>query len=1314
MGGDSHLLDSILAEKSPSERSLKFRFFLLAVTFKHASFQTLWWNIFLYGLESILHIYPVAYPILARGSTIEASFQDLESIFPFSPLLHSLTSLVSVIFFFSFVVIAMAFCIISFFLCLNETKNIIYLHYALDPRYHLVLIPIIAACFRFSMSIIFFTSRSTTVMIVLSIIFNIVLIPYLFIVCIMNYTNNNSFSKPNIAHAQWFSCLSLYYPIYLFGHSYAGFCSFSLLTHFGIMVLVVSSISSLFMGIFTLHTLPFLHFMGNQVFAARMFLSAFFGFFAAFAVFDHIIYPNFVYALIPLFSIIFYSMTSHYVSQKKQVIQSLLNSAFHNPSLVMNESFINSTFSSIGSNANLQLCIKEIILSSKHSDLLDKLLMISLKTYPQENWYFSLCPFLYVLFLTPNNTIYKFFLHLLSLNQFGFQIEYSLFQFVYFWMMASKVESPIIFSEINEYREKVLEYLISRRDFWDSSLSANYPSYANSLIKMADSFRIIENKIEELQVMFPYSPTILYESSLFYHDFTNGYKKSNYYFKRAQTIAEYSSIHVSREMWDSYELFFARNSDLTKQQKKNNDIYSVLSFIDYSSLLTRKGVSLNVKDHYFSTLTHQYTVNANVKPINPKYDNSKMYCLYSCFFCFVFSFWLFFYLHFKDFRSRERDHNRMLNILELIEQTTEMNYIVSFATQSINSFLLNGNHQKWSYDQNDLFCFLSNISSVLLNLIDNYYYNYTKITPFIITGLCQDSENNCSIHFFYSSIHHYLLMLSEANSLSIGFDKEQEFVFSQLLQQISIIMDRIYSGLIDYQNRNLLNSINDIKVSFLVIITLELLFFLIMSMTFWKLLESMHQSIFSVIGTCQPPIAKKLMVKFNKVINFYHEYPKVEDTLHQMNIGILMLLVIFPLVLYQAFIIIRVYKLKLIKLSSQKFNNEIPFTNSSSKIFSLSIFMAQNISSRGIICLNDIIYMYYVKDMQVIKERTRIRAIYKIVFLRRYRIFNFISLWASFLLHFIFIKRALYEFGLIKTGKNVIKEIPQNAIQSNPVMKKLLSYNGLSSKDVYKYQEDLQKMPEDFENIEILCIQDSQWDDDVPNFPLQFVSLLELHDRLYSLFPSQIKTIDSFFNRKKTSVVLCNMKDLVYELRFDSSYIFLIIINDSERLYHHLQTEIENRLVESIEKIQLNRLDMKNIKWREIILIEFHGKNIVNNISNLLNEFKNLDIIDFQTNRLCLVASDRSIVKSVLSHIHNYIETIKCIVHEVDSLYSYSVMHSSKEYIMKRKQLFIPFDSLILAIKYIPLGSIYYTQNFISENEDNYQRTVINGLTLYY
>lgn len=1251
----------------------------------------------------------MAYPILGRGTTLSISLSKTESIYPLSPVLHSLTSLVTTVFGFSWTVVAMYAAVISFNLCLVFPKLLMYFHYFFDPRIHLWFMPHIAACFRFSIHVLMDFNNQSTVKNAFCVLFVAILVPYLIIISVLNLSSSNSFYNPSFGHAQWFSSLSLFFPIYLFFYSFVGFACFYTSVYVEIFNLLVFVVISFSFGYFCISQLPLMHFIGNEVFATRFFLSSFLGIVAIMSVSGYALYPNFVFSLIPFFSAFIYYIVYRIIRKKRLMIRRILEDIEDTSNNELDIDSLSSVLQSYASPENLKLLYKEVINSSHRLINSHNLLKIAISNYPEEKWFFALAPFLYSLFLEANNDVYRIFLHLLSSCRLGFHIEYSIFQFVYYWAMSSKFASPIIQREVNQYRLLTLKYVYEQKLFWKSAVDNDIECYESHKFQMYHSFSNMKRSLKRLLILFPNSPLVLYEASLFYHDFANKFEKSHNFFQKAEMLVNSHKGSFVYGLNHHYQLFFPTFLDRSNIKKDKALSYSVISFFDSSKQLNRRGMTIGIIDQYLSTLTHPYTIPMSVNQIEPSFDRRNTLVFYSVFTAIIISYISLFGIHFYIFKSQEVEYNAYLNIIDSMNDTLAFYKVFHITKYCAYSYFHVNNHTyDWIPHNSTVLHYLSNFSSTLLP----YYYKFnSRINSILSTNysislaLENCSSKSCSFPFLFGIIHNHLIQMSESSVFLENPSNIDIFEFNWIYNDMDGLIRVVFSDLIRIlRSTSSLNS-DYIYISFILIMASEISITIFGGILMYQLLSNLSFNIYTILRTCQPPILKEMLTKYDKIITYFKINPESMEIKYSPSI-------VFPIIIMFGFLIL--YPLSIVLHLWYYRNNEITYpslpmknivSSQSLKLFLLSLLIENNISNTNLIeigsTISDFSHFFSVLPSNYSLNISS-GDFFSLVFLRYNQVLNFISLWISCFGFFLFLYHLKINLQMINLGKSLIKQIPLRAVQSSPVMKKLHQKDGLLPDEVMKFSEDVFITPTDFLDFGFISLDESD----------QVIYSSEAVESLLGVTPSKLTTIreqvlfisnefvneiEDFFNKTSRFLLVSNSQDRALVLQFDGSYMNITIMNENNQMEKVLIYLKEKRIIKAFDF--LHRIKMENSFTGNAIILMFFAPDteVLREVTKMVYDIGDTQFLDGRNRRIVFAMQESvySADKALFC-----IKMIKNTAIQATSLLHVGILRSNpilkgKESQDRCRPMFDDYADALIALKTQTLGSPIITEQFL-------------------
>ncbi|KAK8881666.1 hypothetical protein M9Y10_004426 [Tritrichomonas musculus] len=1227
----------------PNYIGLKWRFFEFSIILKSASINYSFLYVLFYVLEFIASVFPALYVISGYNSELQPKYPPGKTMLPYWNFFNKFIPefiyvetwlyIQSVLFF---------FILVLFFICFMAPRQCYFLHIFLNIQIHLILFPL--TCGAFSYDIYYFLYLPADGAGLIPTILHFVLFCFYFcLIVILFFAESNSIISPHYGVAQWFSLFPLHYPFLLFFVTFSGFQMMNLIFISRHILLLLTIIFLAISAIITFIDMPFVLFVANEIYVAKS-LTCIIIF-----IFDNLMASNIlqgrrklIFSMLPLlFAVIFF--ITHLLFKVKRVA---LTKMFTN--LSENDSFEPLDIN-IKSASKMCIIVKLCIVSGQKIVISPKFVQYCLERFPDNEWFISYVAFLYVVVWNASEDVYKFLLHLLSLDVFNIATQYTLYQFVYCFMQTAQITSPAIHRKLQKYRHLVLKFVVAHKNFWMAAIEQNYDAFNVANDQMGVLMSKVEFFIKQLKLLYPLCPVIHCERSLFEADFHHNYSKSDYYYQKAAALLDHSNVFINSTFFYHYSLFFPgvqRTSNDTRSQNSGNNNkednsseYCYLSFFENNDNALRSSVSLSIHDQYITSLTHTFHQRKEIPKIDPKFDTtSRRLYLMILLLLPVIIFGIFIY---------QVMINRFLN--RCLDEYNEMNTFLI----DTKKFRKNLNIAEFdlllaiNVSLNEMF-FNFTINHLDLIRIDlqNYKYMYDTSENKIrdaISYIENSIEHNVSLSILFSKLNTYMMSarsLQPSNESSVVVMNETELIesFNMTYQFI----DRIYFEFIDFFCDIEKNEMKNLKIQTFVIIAIEIFPFTIGILICHHLMKKTQNDVFDIIKTGQPPILYYIAHQFDKIISYQKsQYPALKQYRRPTIILPLILIILFFLI-PNVMTLVVTYKNK---IETPSKNTLMPILQPSeiavnSYFLMVTVEMTRRNKSENS-CVHDFFNGFNTTYSQGIQkvEMSFYNTSHHLVVISKVAFIVIIPLllW--------------YGVNLVNTAKHwkirkyMLQFIPSHVSHSNPIFHELLKEGKVMNTTVKEFWSELKTPPSNFDFFCIIQYNSNESvvkiTGNIKNFIEKVPSTLgDLRDELLLLFENENEQINEFFNAKILNSCLAlslpNGKDVTFS--FASDPISLIIKDDHLNTENNMKQRISRHLDDYLSQRRMTATNI--IEKCILILIDCFDQKILNEVSEKVVTFQSLKIIDSRYNKLVIMIQLTDQITSEISEFADQMENV--------------------------------------------------------------------------
>lgn len=1253
--------DRLIDFEKPNPLGIKWRFFLFSIILKNASFQSVSYIAVTSILYITMSILPSFYPILAKYQITEINFSQEEAIFPYSSLLSIISPTILPLK--MCIILSIIFCVASIFcfiICLYEPSFTLYLHLILDIKIHMIFLPWTTGTIGYAIYVASNYDEIDSIGLWYCIIPIFIFPFYIFIISLLNFSDMNSIVKPNSTITGWFVSFPFYQPTIYALISLVGYQCINwprIVTYIGLVIVIIICI---IVGVWALITSPFLLFISNEILATQMFtVSSFFIFSLFFIEFD-VSFTSISVATIPVFSLIIF-LISHFIFQYRSSSFGQILSQINTDLEQLTADSLQATLSPLTHQISLAQIVKEGLLAGNKAVLSEVFIQYCLDCYPNSEWFLGYVAFLYGLIWKNDPSVYRFLLHLLSLDTFSMPIEYTLFQYVYCFMQISQTLSPMIMRRLSKYRETVLKYVVAHKTFWLSAIKSEPKNFQKTKTQMFRLFLDVQKQARVLELMFPFCPCVRCELSLYEADLAHNIINADNQYTIASSLLRNNSEFVTSSLFDYFMIYFP-NTRRYFQQIQEDPVdpnqYRFLSFQEHYNDAHRQGISLNPNDTYLTSLTHTFTMSRNQPQIDPKVDRIRLF-----FTKFVLLFTILVYIGLIIFHHMidpglvdSIDSIESLN--DILNATTHFRYDINRIQFDVDLLMniINCTYSDGCDDYN-LFLFVMEHLSYAESSILSYKYKldsfeYLKENTSIID--CCDNIN-CSFSYLFGVIHEICLFFLNSNEVKnvskIGLHHNMNLITQSLAKVIDNIYDLVYKVFVDKSE----NSFKNIQTYLYILISIEIFMAIVMSIVTSLLLKRMKDNITDVIRTAQPPIIQYIANQFDKLLSF-DKYQNVEvNSYGYGQIEIPYVLMFAVLLIYPILVLSKIPGYSIFEFNRKPLSQIINCTEETQFLYySLAMLEYSTYSSRNtpVSSYRQIVESYHscfhntfsLNEEEV--EKNPVQIVMKNKFLKQKMYAIHGSLIALSALIFIVFLRSVYlEMSIVKIGRLLLKFIPSSAAQSNPVFAKLLRGQIISKSDVSQFTHSIKIENDD---LSFFCILYYDFSGKITHSVGDVKKYLTVNapqtiDDLAQLLIEKCKDelpekdINLFFLNKTENEPLnvSFFPNHEITLLFSKNPDSIVIKDDSS----HYEANSKSRMIKRLNKA-LNIYLPNNLKVIQKVVISMvyaDSTNLLSQIKNLILSFNQFIIVDSRNHVVAFIINAESDEKVACEFALNFV-----------------------------------------------------------------------------
>ena len=1292
------------------------------------------------ALDTFLSIIPLIAPHVAYSHEVP----DIDHIWFTETIFSSLTPQViqtnAIIMTF---VLLYLFSLVVFTICIFLPTKIRVLHIFLLFPIHLLIFHMSSSIFGYCIHFLTFYNGNLERM-VFSIVFIVMYCIYFLFFTFLCYIETNSLIRPNSFYGEWFHGYTVVYPFWICLTQ--NVCIHTeRINYFSIRITLyaINFGISIFASVAFIRAQPFLFFAMNDIQSTKTIVTALY---MVFAILLNIFQESFdviLIALLPAIAILFFLIIHIFSEKRRKSHEKIL----HQLDDVENLSYdaIKVALSSITSQSQLFLVIKIGFTAGSPVILNFHFIRYCFEKYPTSNWLLSVIVFLYGTIWGSDPSSYKFFLHLLSIEKYHLISELLLFQNIYCFMQNSQNISPIVARHLEKYRWDNLILMQAHHDLWIQAISiGNFNDFHRLALDISYNFKRCEQSLYDVQSMFPFSPSIMFESSIFFADFKHQYLSSSKYYDKGIRLAKYGFKEVSSQLFHQFEVMFPFLIKKEEEEKVESNEYDFFSFYDLHDRAQRQSNVLYTNDQYIKTLANHFSITKELLPQNVtffRYETFKILLVY-LFMGIAMIVLYFVHLSIRNIIQDDKDHyqyfKRMMNESVYFRQhiaMTKYDFMLVLTIQSrtyeeySRPYLREDGETPEILEDNFFWSAIDHIS-LAEELCSSYKYYFDKLNGTIdIDKIYAHGIEQYEYTFvpLYENYHTAAIMFVQSRSISSqNFDMLD---FYRTMNSLADIAQQVYNLLANQIYNLASDSFHRHGGILIALISVDCAVIIIFSLIYQYVTRSKLKNLFSVIRTIQKPALKSVANKFNKVLIFKeHHIPTLHCNKFYLPQAYFIIVIIFLLLPPCYFLI-------LICL----FGNDpvdIPPLPELPPIATSLNYMYYSFSVvEYLISINSTIMSEYITDgiedifgysplciHNLFDSLSDVRPFnynfYENIDIGEGTTVNTISLVFSVIVFFIFIWSSYEMFILYSRVHLMLNFIPLQASQINPVLSQIQNGRHVSYQKMKHFSKNLRKH---MKNLDFFCLLFLDEDDKVTK------TIGNVHFFFKNNDISSYERIVSFIERYATHIegipfkqfFAERSKSIVYFSLFNDSE-FSMFFNDEKQLFFkdetlNMEANQKRRVSNNLNKMSDN-LKVKPVAAANnviLIVIDQIPEKRMKELKQAWMRFKEkIGRIDSRQYRYICVIN--------IANIENKNEDIQALA---DFLFSISkiiakcrigidyggpiqIFDLSRNLLAKTRIAGFMYDRLLLLTSFAPAGKIWVTKEFLQlvnrENEYKY------------
>lgn len=1082
-----------------------------------------------------------------------------------------------------------------------------------------MFLPWMSGTFAYCIYMMIYTPDDSPVPLYIIILTFVLFIFYSWMISMLNFIDSNSIIKPYKFTQHWFTSFSFWYPYEIILLSMYSYQMINMAAHLLYFITTIVSVYCAFMCVYVFIHYQFVYSFSGEIYITKLGSYLIFSIFAAVTRFHQIRVGLFVIGFFPIVLIILLSVihiSSDYYRRGYQNLLSQIDSDIQRLSV----NSLQQTLATIKRESSLICFVKEGILSGNKAIISDVFIQYCLETYPNSEWFISYVTCLYAMAWQNDSTVYKYILHLLSLDIFSSPCQLLLFQYVYLYMQTAVITSPRISRQISKFHLSTVRFVSTHKNFWTAALNHDLTKFYEASSQLFYVYLSLENQIKKMLYFYPFSAVVHAEASAFYADVIHDIPRADTAYREAEKLINNKCNEVANTIFKGFINFFPRLRETNQVQEEPKE-YKFNSFFEHYENANRQGVTMMINDIYISSMMHTYTLPSNTILKKPQ---MKIFAMIVFLIIILLTGMIYIALivfHYTVNKDMNDGRHNFNNLNFLLNETVFFRSGVNAAEFYL--YLLDEIIQ----DPTDDFNSLASIKEILISIlkyIDDNMLKYKVIidemnsfTWNINMYLDNCSNPNCSFTYLFAQLHESFLFFLNSKDYEGINDHQPIATLNSIIADIDEISQSIFEQF--YVNStNYLNLIhNQLKTKLLAMLCVEALIAIISSIACEIIVRSAEKNVFNIIRTAQPPILQAIANQFNKLLTF-DQYQQPDPHFYKFPvISIPIASSFIPLFIFCFFFVLFFPKSTQLTECPVTLPRLIPVNRDTHTYFRSLIGFLD--------FLNDSTYSYWSYNYYFVTpcEECKLNDQFmKQVNTTIVIAVNIIVMIISFIGFCFYAGSGALLISLHRCGQILLRSLPNKAIQSNPVCAKLLQGQHVSYNDVKRFLESIHSPPK-FDFFAILYYDEEQEITQITGDIESLISFTptsveELQTFILAHSPDDIDEVNKFFERRSDngSISVSISEGNEISVMFGKSPDSIIIKNDSDQ--YEVNSKIRstknlNALLDSFAE-----KGIKSLTNAVVIEIGFEKESTLQDILQIADTNSQVIINDMRNNTIIL------------------------------------------------------------------------------------------------
>lgn len=1305
--GDRGVLKPRVYFSSTRSLGIKWNFYFFAAFIKNGMHWSLHTQAAWFILHYLTALYPTLYTIIGCLVADESPEGRDDWIFPGSNLLSRITpGFFSTSAFFAIVFVLMFVVDVCFILCVLVPHfafayiRLLSVLQLFNIRVHLTFLPFVCAVLRHCLSLLVSWRETSPEWLILSVAYLLVFIVFLMACCFLHFIESNSIIKPSLMYEEWFSGTGFAGPFLLAIISLAGFGALHLPLKLAMTVLVSAAVICIAVAIFTLISMPMMMFLANELFVMKMLLKAYGLVASAMTLYFHLSGSMTFLFGCPVVGILAFA-ASHLILERKRKNARKLILQIEAEKDQMSTKSLNIALSSVDKN-QFQLLVKESLLSGSRAVISPIFVRFCLERFKNSEWFLSYVVFLYSVIWGAEPEVYKFLLHLISVDEFGMTAQLVIFQFVYAFMQVSKDISPMIDRNLKQYRQIVCEFIEAHRNFWRAASQGDNEVFEGSFAQLVDSFWRMESMIYSLETLFGYCPAVHRECSIFYADFKHNVEKGHNSYLQAQRLTDAKNVTVSLFFGFSKFFHMPRSQKVIGDESlEASDKYMFLSLRQEYDDSSRSVKVTDVTTEMGSRVFVMERDKPRIKPVVDKTTNIVLVAVEILAFIFFIGCFISSHLTTSMWNYRANQYHA---IQHAINQTLEFRDKLSNIRSDL-MVLKAITDETWQEadDISELFSLfvqvhLSNLRGAIIDFrvaVESVVAEELASTPSIPS--CD--EEKCSLmscaSLLYGLCEYYQGDMSSYKTDEVAF--VVEITYNTLINYTTYFYEDLRDSLVDHYE----SSREKLIAFYGTLAVVEIVCAFVFALATNRLVARKKTHAFDIIKTAQPPIMGSIASIFDRVLTLERQKGNLRiKRLPGMSIqfaGMFLSLAIYPFFLYirlkidnttipegvlhpviepslevdyvtylVALVEFQLYTLGAVNLTTEACYHKLTESDFSQALFTCPMFEDVNIIG------------FYA--LQIITMGLALAFF----------------LWG---IYQVYACKKMFRVALL-----LLKYFPGKAVQSNPMLNRIMKGESITSKEIHSFTREINADVDDLSFFTTVRF-DENWKvteirGDIERIlGIVPVTLKDIETAIIENQETDRDSVSKFFMdqtvpptgfarrpiKKQLTVPLDPSKEVTLVFGKDHS---LIIKDDSYHLQGNEKRRLKERLSRMIEPIQ----GRANKVHQCVLFVAVDCHDTRQSLTQIveLARSNSLFVVDERMKRVIVASTSADGFPSAISFANEVIDTdLRCVVHAGGP-----VTFRNPE--LSTRCSGAAYDELRLLLAKVPPGSVWVTDSVCS------------------